>query len=272
MAGTPGKPDGIYELDWDGSANAPTLPPKHWWPQQAQEGRISIAQRPDPVRHGNYAVRFELHKNDRFNQAARSELSSGATDAPKDAPLEMWYGFSVYLQDWATDPAADIVTQWHHDSDAHSPNPDNGSPPLAIMTQNGQWAISERDFAVAENETINTPVGAYEANCWTDWVVHVKWSGSDDAGELTIWKDGVTVEGISPKTNQRVKFNQKKGQNCFARFGNYTKIGIYKWPWHQANSNPPSNQQQRVMFHDELRIANKNGSYALVAPPINAIK
>lgn len=249
MPGTPANPTGIYELDWDQSANAPIFPIRDWRLQRdpAYPDRVRIISWPaDPVRCGNYAARFELQRADRFQDSARSELTSSPTAPP---PVELWYGFSIYLHEWAVDLAPEIVTQWHHNSNA-------GSPPLAIMTKNGRWAISERDFSSTGNQTIDTSIGMYDTNRWTDWVVHIKWSGGV-LGELSIWKDGLPVQG----------FYKKTGQNSFPDLGNYLKIGIYKWDW--ARANPTSTTLVRLLYHDEVRIADgQSGSYALVAPPV----
>jgi hypothetical protein len=34
------------------------------------------------------------------------------------------------------------------------------------------------------------------------------------------------------------------------------KIGIYKWPWNPNWTGVPSQVDKRVMYYDELRIAN----------------
>jgi hypothetical protein len=68
---------------------------------------------------------------------------------------------------------------------------------------------------------------------------------------LEIWKDGANVHSAQGQN----KFND--GQ------GNYMKFGIYKWDWSQ---NKPSGTTQRVMYYDELRIADQQGSYNAVVP------
>jgi hypothetical protein len=81
----------------------------------------------------------------------------------------------------------------------------------------------------------------------------VNWSAGGD-GRLSIWKDGQPVPG----------FTNKQGKNTYnSTYGNYMKIGIYKWAWSQGK---PSDTTERHMYHDALRIADGSGSYAAVAP------
>ncbi|GAB3440503.1 hypothetical protein GCM10027436_23920 [Actinophytocola sediminis] len=234
-------------LDWESASQqgVPAQAPPGWVAEYNRTlvnpgGRpqVSLVRAPEPVRAGSSAARFELDKN-----------TSGAVPGPR-AELagdvlggERWYGFSIYLPDsWVTDRAAEIVTQWHH-------NGSTGSPPLSIETQDGNWQISQN----WENTARDTRLGAYQRGRWTDWVVHVRWSSGSD-GVLRIWKDGVPVPG----------FENRTGRNSYSDPRTYLKIGIYKWPWAQGQQSDTTN---RVMYHDELRIADASGSYDQVAPP-----
>jgi hypothetical protein len=134
------------------------------------------------------------------------------------------------------------------------------------MTHNGQWKISVRksswDHAKDQN-TNDISVGRYEPDLgkWTDWVVHVRWSGDPAKGLLEIWKNGQLVHNAQGQN----KFND--GQ------GNYMKFGIYKWCWKPIKrpngtitDQCGSDTSQRVIYYDELRIADHRGSYNAVAP------
>jgi Polysaccharide lyase len=240
-------------LDWETAPQqtVPGAPPPGWAAEYHKslvhpdtgEPQLRIARAPEPVRAGSAAARFELHKNDPvINNGSRAELT--APLEPRGA--ERWYGFSVYLpSDWAHDRSAEIVTQWHQHWDIGS------SPPLALVTRNGNWEISQ-NWESYQHQTV---VGAYQTGLWTDWVFHVKWSSGDD-GLVQIWKDGRPV----------TDFANKAGKNTYhdPNHGNYMKIGIYKWDWSQGR---PSDTTRRVMYHDELRVADASGGYATVAPP-----
>lgn len=267
MPGTPSNPIDVYELTWqaDANGNPPPLPQTSEWTRQfasvpqGQAERVQIVSNADgdPPRAGQFCARFELNNTDRWppptpqnpnpTQAARSELAA-RPDEPVGA--ERWYGFSIYLPDsWGLDRSGEILTQWHQ-----ADSGPGGSPPLALLTKNGHWYVSQRKWGV--NDTCDSDIGSYVTGEWTDWVVHVKWSANDDDSSafLKIWKNGEEV------------FQVKGGKNSFAQVGNYMKIGIYKFDWWPLNK--PSDTTQRVMFHDEVRIADqKSGSYAAVAPP-----
>jgi Polysaccharide lyase len=252
-ATTPSNPGGLYVLNWEDIAqrSVPGSPPPGWAreydptvvhadgkPQLKAYRQATLV----PVRDGSYSARFALVKGDPvINNGTRCELSSGFE--PRGA--ERWYGFSIYLpSSWAYDQAAEIVTQWHQHWSIGS------SPPLAIMTHKGQWVISQNWEGPYYKDT---PVGAYQRSRWTDWVVHVKWSAGSD-GRLSIWKDGQRVPG----------FYNKQGKNTYSStYGNYMKIGIYKWAWSQGK---PSDVTERHMYYDALKIADGSGSYAAVAP------
>jgi len=252
-ATSPSNPGSLYVLNWEDLAqrSVPGSPPPGWAreydstvvhsdgkPQVKAYRQASLV----PVRDGSYSVRFALEKGDPvINNGTRCELSAGLE--PKGA--ERWYGFSIYLPSaWVYDQAAESVTQWHQHWSIGS------SPPLAIVTRRGKWEISQNWEGPYFS---NTPIGDYQRSRWTDWVVHVKWSAGSD-GRLSIWKDGQPVPG----------FYNKQGKNTYnSTYGNYMKIGIYKWAWSQ---NKPSDVTKRHMYYDALRIADGSGSYAAVAP------
>jgi hypothetical protein len=90
---------------------------------------------------------------------------------------------------------------------------------------------------------------------WTDWVVHVVWR-PDSSGMLQVFKDAATTPVF-----------QFGGQNKFADGqGNYMKFGIYKWDW----VNGPTQTTERVIYYDELRIADHTKSRQAVSPPAAA--
>jgi hypothetical protein len=202
--------------------------------------------KPPRTRGGLWCVRFQLEKTDPvINSGTRAELTAGF----EPVGAERWYGFSIYLPtDWQFDQAAEIVTQWHQHWDIGT------SPPLAIQTHKGNWEISQNWEGPNGIIYANTPIGPYQTDRWTDWVVHVRWSAGAN-GLLEIWKDGQPVTGFSPKN----------GKNNYTdpAHGNYMKFGIYKWAWSQGK---PSDTSRRVMFYDELRIADQTGTYGTVRP------
>lgn len=209
-----------------------------WASLQRWSRDYSIQRSANFARTGNYSIRFELRKTDGIvGNSKRSE----ALRYTKSEPLqksERWYAASTYLPaDYATDPAPELVTQWHTDA---------GSPPLALWTQNGQWRI----VLFGTQQTI---LGNYEKNKWVDWVYHVKWSPGSD-GLVEVWKNGMKVM-------------TRTGANIYANSigGPYFRVGIYKWPW-KSGSNPASTSTKRIMYVDETRVGGENATYYDVAP------
>lgn len=208
-------------------------------------------------------MRFDLAFDDPKNSGSRrTELGAYGSAGVEEPGAERWYGFSIYLPaSWIVDPQAESVTQWHQTGGECS---QFCSPPLSILTRNGQWVISQnwqQTHTPGDWFFSTTEIGPYETGRWTDWVVHVKWSTGDD-GVLDIWKDGVPVSGFFHKVGRNDDFGERD-----AGFGNYMKIGIYKWPWNPQIPSPPS-PSRRVMYHDALRIVDGAGSYADVAPGV----
>ena len=312
MPGTPLDPIGIYALDWENPAdqnippNAPVANPPHtsappgWSSREyvfrGNVSQVNLVHDPNPVRAGRSAVRFELRKGDPEppSRGARAELSA-AEKSGNPVPYEpigadRWYGFSIYLPDtWAPDPNPEIVTQWHHDYHA----PDQGSPPLAIMTGKDPdnandaqiyWLVSMRDWRGSNTKSVKIAPCAPDFNRWADWGVHVKWSAvaHDPNAVAKVWKDGIEVFNWD---NTLPIFQQTGEQNSYidtavtpnVAYGNYIKIGIYKWCWRLpapaiCNATQLSDPTARIMYHDELRIADgalfatERDGYNAVAP------
>lgn len=232
--------------DWETpeQQNVPGAPPPGWEAQWTEtenpsgEPTIRVTKGAEPVRDGAVAARFELDRDNEDNTSGPRTEIAGANHYG-----ERWYGFSIFLpKTYVVDRAPEILTQWHHDSLV-------GSPPLAVGTIGDQWFVEqcwEDDYCDLRE------VGAFRTGRWTDWVVHVKWSDGDD-GVLEVWKDGERVP----------HFGNQPGKNDWA--GNdqvYMKQGIYKWPWDDEDTDTSN----RVVFQDETRIADENGSYETVAP------
>jgi Polysaccharide lyase len=263
---TPSIPGTGYLLDWENPRDwtVPSQPPPGWAEEYRPEVRhsdgepqvrVANASNDEPVRNGQHSVRFDLEKSDLpLHNGSRAEL--GAEDPVEPRGAERWYGFSIFLPNsWAYDQAPEVVMQWHQVGGDCSRG---CSPPLSIITEKDQFVISQNwqnthtpgDWTFAD-----TPIGQYETGRWIDWVVHVKWSTGND-GVLDVWKDGQPVPGFSGKHGRTDDFGDEV-------HGDYMVIGVYKWPWSQGK---PSDTTRRVMYVDELRVADERGGYDAVAP------
>jgi hypothetical protein len=260
MPPTPSDPGTGYILDWENPndvrvADNPPVPPAGWAAEYDPairhpdgEPPVRVANAPnEPVRGGQHSVRFHLEVTDPpIQNGSRAELSA---DPPEQKGVERWYGLSTYLPyTWAPDPAPDSIVQWHQSA------PTGGSPPLAIWTRNGRFVVVQASLPnMADAYTDAGPCALQE---WTDWVVHVVWSPDTHLGHLQIWRDGSRVSDL----------REYGPTDTSGAGGNYIKLGIYKWPWSTRGFVPASTVTRRVLYHDQLRIADERGSYSSVAP------
>ncbi len=259
----PSNPGALYVLDWEDPQDRDFATSRklygwrlqYWSDIRHPDGnpQIRVARRSgEPVRSGGYSTRFHLEKTDRIHSGgSRAEFAASPFE-PVGA--ERWYGFSIYLPNtWKPDPAPDSIIQWHQASDT------GGSPPLALWTRNGRFQIVQAGRPSRPNKY--TDAGPCDLGRWTDWVIHVKWSKQatgPNAGLLEVWKNGQRVAGITSPDITDSATNLSLGK--------YIKIGIYNWPWSTSNPNPASTTTRRVMYHDQLRIADNGGDYVTVAP------
>jgi Polysaccharide lyase len=201
----------------------------------------SIQRSTDHVRSGSYSLRYELRKTDGDVAGSKRSETNRATTCESVVKCERWYGTSYWLPgDYSTDPAAEILTQFHTRS--------GKGPVLALWTINGQWRIVQ--FGDYNKSTV---IGNYEKDKWTDFVFHVKWSTGSD-GLVEIWKNDVKVFS-------------KTGANIYTglTYGAYFKTGIYKWPW-KSTAAATSTTSKRIVYIDEMRVGSSLATYEDVAP------
>jgi hypothetical protein len=239
-------------LDWETTRqqSVPGAAPPGWSAEYSPslvhqddgQPQVSIVRVPAPVRSGGASARFELERGDPvINHNTRAELASPI----EPLGAELWYAVSIFLpSDWTPDRSQEIVAQWHQYYTI------DGEPPLAIATQDGQWEIQ----TARDGHSGTARVGAYRTGVWTDWLVHARFS-ADGTGLTQIWRDGEPVPG----------FADLRGPNTYrSPYGIYLKVGLYKWDWSQHN---PSDTTRRVMYLDELRIADTRAGVAIPGPP-----
>jgi hypothetical protein len=197
----------------------------------------------------NNSFRIELHKDDPdVSNSRRCEIA-----LPSEESLEEhWYGVSIYLpnggdEDYLLDTSPESLIQWHTTPDSGE---QNVSPPLSLQTKNGRYNIAINSDAGRMSSQSSpytlTPttqdIGSYlsDKGTWVDWAFHVKWGYLPEHDPITeVYKNGVLVyqnNGIPNCMNDQV--------------GVYTKVGIYKWDWH---NNPASSIiNKRVVYYDDF--------------------
>lgn len=206
---------------------------------------------------GSYSFRMELNKSDPVVAGNKRAEISLNTEKPLE---EHWYGVSIYLPADADEYYSDdenspeSLLQWHNYPDIGE---DWTSPPLSLITQNGNYYISRcwDDAPITSDDQIDKKgytglydLGSYHKDMgkWVRWVFHIKWGWSADQDPITeVYKNGIKVLELNGLPNTT---NDKKGV--------YLKVGIYKWDWNLASS--LSTLARRVVYYDNIAIDNGN--------------
>jgi len=207
-----------------------------WGEELAEEYSGTIVE--DPVRCGDFAVRFEIREGDAPDATTgyRAELHE-LTDFIAEIGSEQWYAFSTYVpEDWPDADNRTVISQWHA-------TPDLGdgetwrSPPLAVRYVAGELTVTSRSSSEAiqtENDapevTLYQHPEPWEKGIWHDWVFRVLWSYEDD-GLVQAWLDG---EAIIDQDGP-VGYNDEVGV--------WFKWGIYR----------DDTTETQIIFHDEYR-------------------
>ncbi len=216
--------------DWNVSGNEPAI-----------TNKIS--------RGGKYAVKSHLHRYD-SHKSYRTELRARAPNPVKGQ--DTWYGFSIYLPaPYQRDGVGETLAQWQANPD---PGETAGNPPMALKVRDGSWGLYVRwnptqPTRKSGQQQNSYKFGPLDTNEWTDWVFRIRWSYGND-GLVQAWKDGKQVLN-------------RTGPNCYNdKTMPYFKMGIYKPKWRTE----VGEVVERTVYHDEVRMAGKNGSYSAVVP------
>lgn len=188
---------------------------------------------------GSYVLRLEVRSTDASTSGSiRSEIVPD--DEPYALNTERWYGFKMYLKDWADDnDVQEHVWQWHPEDGGSG-----ASAALSLWTGAGKMLVvtndEEHDNVYHDDEETDVV-----SNEWIDYVIHVKWT-TDNTGLIEIWQDGTKIIDLHDLKTAYVE--------------NYFKLGINKFGW------PGGSITNRTLYFDEVRIGNENATYSDVAP------
>jgi hypothetical protein len=186
---------------------------------------------------GLLSLRLEVRDTDpQISSSIRSEL----VQPSEEEGTERWYGFKMYLQDWANDNAEEHVFQWH-------PDDPGGSAIGSLFTSGGRYEFVTTHYA-GTNGNGYSDLGPIISDQWVSWVLHIKWA-SDQTGIIQVWKNGTLVLDV-------------KNTQTSPDMGSYFKLGINKFGWGLQ----PSTTSQRVLYFDEVRIGNEKARYEDVKP------
>ncbi|MDP4263742.1 MAG: polysaccharide lyase [Bacteroidota bacterium] len=197
----------------------------------------SLTQNTDKYTDGTHSMRVDVRSTDPLTSSGiRSELVQ-----PVDKPgTERWYGFNIFLENWADDNAGESIFQWH-------PNNSTGVGTASLWASGGRF-VFQRDPSGSNTASEYIDIGPVISNQWVSWVIHVKWA-DDNTGLLQVWKNGsLMIDKANIKTAPTE--------------GTYFKLGIYKFGW----LTQVFATTERVLYYDEVRIGDENANYDDVKP------
>ncbi|MBD3240640.1 MAG: hypothetical protein GF331_08660 [Chitinivibrionales bacterium] len=180
-----------------------------------------------PVRTGRRAAMFKTV--DKRTEAASERYLDRETD--------LWVGWSIYVEKFASSPGRADVTQFHGYQSACT----STDPIIHVDIKNLQWGITINYYEGGQKQTVSRDgLGAVRKGAWTDLVANFKLTDTQN-GYFNFWIDGDRV----------LSFKGKTSGNCPE--GHYLKAGVY---------NTPSGS---IVYNDAFTVM-KNASYAEVAP------
>jgi len=218
-----------------------------------------------PARGGRHAVHFWTEAKEIVGPY-RAELRS----VPRfnwqwDDGKSHWVGFSFYLDAWDPVVPANTFFQIHAPNEPAGGSCDYAGNTVTVKPKDGNLIVT-----VIENGGVSAGKGAgsnttqvysepMRSNAWHDWVVNFTLS-SKGQGFYRVWKNGQLVYEKHGLTN--VNHRDSCGVEIPAdkRAHNGPHIGIYA---PQPSTYPAT---YRSMYYDEVRVAEGEGGYALVAP------
>lgn len=195
-----------------------------WKREAVRNNSIQIVT--EPVKSGNYAVKFTLVPGEIIFNGNRAELMYQDYN-PNIS--EVYYSWSVMLDSNYIDSGKwQILGQWHDQPDKdegetwinYPPN----NPPVSLQYSNGyMYAVVNPPQGWQERVGKFSEEKRVELGKWIDIVFHIYWSLKED-GFVEVWIDG---ENVTPYNGKDYKIYAR---TMFNKAGNYLKIGLYRGP------------------------------------------
>lgn len=216
-------------------------------------------------RRGQWMHRAYLNRNVSPTSYRTESVLKMGNKVHLDKGKEYWLGISVFIPaDWNMDYvngySEGLVWQFH---DVGYLDPTwRKTLPLVLKHSQAGWVITNTATLNGQdrgNHTSFRKVVPYKLGQWNDFVVNAKFSGAtspdDEDGFLKVWVNGEQVL-------------DRVGQNYFGEQteGPYFKFGMYNWGWRKEYVDQWVGANERVIWHDELRLGDAQSSYAEVFP------
>lgn len=183
------------------------------------------------VREGSRSVRMEHRGTESISGGYRVEFQSDKYFKPA---ADLWYGYSMYFENFKASGVNDHIPQWH-------PTISGGSASLGIYTGSNTFHV--RLNPEGDESAFTLKNGKQIVNGkWYDFVWHVKWAAN--GGRVELWIDGE-------------KYVDYTGATLTKGGTPYFKLGLNRF----ASSNT-----SKIFYVDAFRIGNASATYKDVAP------
>lgn len=219
-------------LIWTGDAETGDLLQFKVTPQNTAGGADEPEVVSDPafVRTGSYAVRMTIPASGDGTGiccGARSEIEPNIGQLREDDDL--YFGFSTLLgAGFPTDARWQVITQWKNSGD--------GSPPLELSVENGEYLLSGGAGHPGGTEPFRQAIAPAVAGVWVDWVMRIKFSADPNVGFVEVWHgDDRVLPRFSPPSGTMYPVSD-------GRPTSYLKVGYYR--------NPDISQPGTIYFDD----------------------
>jgi gliding motility-associated-like protein len=176
---------------------------------------------------------------------------------------EYWIGFSLYLEDWANNPADwNSLVQCRPAPGNLNWSCDPGTNGFTLFTDNWTNNNEIKFHAEIHNDAMNkVPTGGAignvawsrpaPSNRWTDFVINLKFSTGND-GFIRLWVDGELVVDLKgPNILYRDQCGVPREPWMFLKFGTYKEY---------------AHRTRRSVYYDDIKIAGSQSNYNDVAP------
>lgn len=210
-----------------------------------------------PVATGLRAAKHSLIRSNLSVDTFRAELIPLGALKYFEFNREYWFGLSFRYDDWQDDNNADFAPfQVHRRPSSWAVNCGGNVPawsnaPFFMATQGGQMLF----VTMGGVRSWSAPI---QKNKWINIVVHFD-IGFDDNGYVELWVDG------QHKFKRAGRLHQGPLDDCSGLWRTtYLNIGIYKWDW--KNGRPATQSSRRVLYTDNIKIAQGANGYSLVSP------